>query len=606
MMYATILLTAALALAPALSMAALLKPNVLVVMVDDAGYGDVGAHGNSVIQTPHLDRLHKESVRLTDFHVDPTCSPTRAALLTGKYSHRVKVWHTIAGGNHLEASEKTMADIFRFNGYRTGMFGKWHLGSNLPYRPMDRGFDEWIGQGDGGTGTTDDHFLNDRVNDQFLHDGEWTQMAGWAEEVFFRKAQDFIRVSKKQNQPFFAYIATYSPHAPITLPDTEVVKKFAKSVDPQTAFFFAAMEKIDSYIGDLRATLAAENLARDTIVIYLTDNGGTYGTKIFNAGMRGQKGNVYDGGHRVPCFIHWPGGEICQGQDVTSLHAHIDLFPTLIDLCGLKLPSPIDFDGKSLLPSLKKSAAAVGERTLIVERQRTLLAQKGKGCAVMNGPWRLVDDRELYNIKSDPAQQRNVIAEQQDVVTKLRKDYEAYWQNVSPQDRQRPVSIIGDPRDAEIFLHSSDWYVPRPPWNHEHVASGPATCGDWLLRPCGDGDYQFEVRRWPREAKAALAGVPQIRKTIDAWDAAGPKPDLLYGSKNTRFRSLPVAFVRLTIGDDVQILPTEQGAESATFTAHLKTQRSYQVSAELLDRKKQRLAGAYYVYGKKAAPSPSQ
>jgi arylsulfatase A-like enzyme len=136
-----------------------------VILLDDMGYGDIAAHGNPVIRTPHLDRLRDESVRLTNFHVDPTCAPTRSALMTGKYSHHVKVWHTIAAGNHLRATELTMADAFRANGYRTGMFGKWHLGANFPYRPMDRGFDEWLGQGDGGTGTTDDHFLNDRVND---------------------------------------------------------------------------------------------------------------------------------------------------------------------------------------------------------------------------------------------------------------------------------------------------------------------------------------------------------------------------------------------------------------------------------------------------------
>ena len=206
------------------------KPNVVVILVDDMGYGDIAAHGNRVIRTPQLDRLHAESARLTDFHVDPTCSPTRAALMTGRYPHHVKVWHTIAGGNHLRADELTMADAFRANGYRTGMFGKWHLGSNLPYRPIDRGFDEWLGQGDGGTGTTDDHFLNDRVNDHFLHNGErGRKRNGWAEEVFFDSAIDFIRSSKKAEKPFFIYLCTYSPHHPITLPDPSSADAYAQN-----------------------------------------------------------------------------------------------------------------------------------------------------------------------------------------------------------------------------------------------------------------------------------------------------------------------------------------------------------------------------------------
>ena len=156
----------------AVSAATAERPNVIVVVTDDQGYGDLACHGNPVLDTPNLDKLHSESVRFTNFHVDPTCSPTRGALMTGKYSHRAGVWHTICGGNHLRASEMTMAEVFNASGYQTGMFGKWHLGSNYPYRPMDRGFDQWLGQGDGGTGTTDDWFDNDRVNDRYWHNGK--------------------------------------------------------------------------------------------------------------------------------------------------------------------------------------------------------------------------------------------------------------------------------------------------------------------------------------------------------------------------------------------------------------------------------------------------
>ncbi|GDX11879.1 hypothetical protein LBMAG57_36510 [Verrucomicrobiota bacterium] len=317
------------------------------------GYGDIAAHGNPVIHTPQLDRLHAESARLTDFHVDPTCSPTRSALMTGRYAHHVKVWHTIAGGNHLRADELTMADAFRANGYRTGMFGKWHLGSNLPYRPIDRGFDEWLGQGDGGTGTTDDHFLNDRVNDHFIHNGKRDkQIDGWAEDVFFNSAIDFIRSSKKVEKPFFIYLCSYTPHHPITLPDPASADVYKKRVNGETAVFFAAIEKIDAQIGRLRATLTEEGLDRDTILIFLTDNGGTGGVNVFNAGMRGKKGSNYDGGHRVPCFVHWPAGGLRQGEDIASLNAHIDVLPTLVDLCGLKLPREVNFDGRSFRAQL--------------------------------------------------------------------------------------------------------------------------------------------------------------------------------------------------------------------------------------------------------------
>ncbi len=580
------------------------KPNVIIILVDDMGYGDVAAHGNPVIHTPNLDRLHAESARLTDFHVDPTCSPTRGALMTGKYSHHVKVWSTIDGGNHLRANELTMADAFRANGYRTGLFGKWHLGSNLPYRPIDRGFDEWLGQGDGGVGTTDDYFLNDRVNDRFIHNGERDQpMEGWAEEVFFNSAIDFIRSSKKKEKPFFIYLPTYSPHHPVTLPDPSWADEYKKKVDAVAAFFFAAIEKIDAQIGRLRATLAAEGLDRDTILIFMTDNGGTQGVKLFNAGMRGRKGDVYDGGHRVPCFVHWPAGGLRQGEDITSLNANFDVLPTLVDLCGLKLPRNVDFDGRSFRAQLLDAKAATPERTLFVELQRRFTAEKWRGAVGMTSRWRLVNNKELYDIKADPGQTNNVMAEHPDVVATIRQEFESYWTKVTPGDRDRAEFLVGDDRQAETFLSSSDWYIPtNPPWNHVEVADGLTVLGDWIIRAAGTGTYRFEVRRWPREADAELAGLPVIHKTVDAWDSHGPKPGLLYGNAKTTFKKLPVASVRLTVDGKTQILPAAPGAKEVSFDIQLTADRCYPVKAELLDGSDQVIAGGYYVYCRKKSP----
>lgn len=560
------------------------------------GYGDVAAHGNPVIRTPHLDRLHAESVRLTNFHVDPTCSPTRSALLTGKYSHHVKVWHTIAAGNHLRASELTMADVFRANGYRTGMFGKWHLGANFPYRPMDRGFDEWLGQGDGGTGTTDDYFLNDRVNDHFLHNGEWRQMDGWAPEVFFNSAVDFARESKKAGMPFFVYLCTYLPHTPVTLPDPAWADDYRKKVPGRTAFFFAAIEKIDGLIGRLRGALAEEGLDRDTILIFMTDNGGTLGVDVFNAGMRGMKGDVYDGGHRVPCYIRWPAGGLRHGQDIPSLNAHIDVLPTLVDLCGLKLPRNVEFDGRSFRAQLTDAGAEAPERTLFVERQRTFTPEKWRGAAGMTSRWRLVDNAELYDIQKDPGQKDNVIAGHPDVVEGIRKAFEEYWAKVTPGDRDRAEVIVGGDRDPETFLHPSDWYLPSPPWHHASVAAGPKEVGDWIIRAARAGTYRFEVRRWPREADAELAGVPVIRKRTDAWDASGPKADLIYGHAKTTFTRLPVAAVRLTVEEKSRSLPAPEGAKQVSFDLPLEPGHACKVRAELLDGAGKVMAGGYYVY----------
>ena len=586
---------ALLILAP-LSAHAAEKPNIIVILVDDMGYGDIAAHGNPVIRTPHLDKLHAESARLTDFHVDPTCSPTRAALLTGKYAHRVKVWHTIAAGNHLREGETTLADILRANGYRTGMFGKWHLGSNLPYRPIDRGFDEWLGQGDGGTGTTADHFLNDRVDDHYLHNGTWKKIEGWAPEIFFKATLDFARESRKQDKPFFAYLATYLPHTPLTLPDPAWVGDDKGKFDPNIAYFLTAVERIDAMIGRLRGALDAGGMARDTILIFLTDNGGTFGINLFNAGMRGGKGEVTDGGHRVPCLIHWPGGKLRHGEDIPALNAHIDVLPTLAELCGLKLPDDPDFDGRSFAPQLRDPAAAVPDRTLFVEFQRNFKPVKWQNTAGMTSRWRLLNDKELYDIKADPEQKHNLIAGHPEIAAAIRGEYETYWKRVTPGDRDRVEFLVGDDREPETFLHPSDWYLPEPPWHHARVAGAQPDNGDWRIRAARSGTYHFEVRRWPREADAPIAGIPTIRKTVDAWDPGGPKPDLIYGGRNTVFKALPVASVRLAVGEKTQTLPVAADATEVGFRFDLEESGSYRVHAEFLDARGAVICGGYYTY----------
>jgi arylsulfatase A-like enzyme len=198
------------------------------------------------------------------------------------------------------------------------MFGKWHLGSNLPYRPIDRGFDEWLGKGDGGVGTTDDYFFNDRVNDHFIHNGERDQpIAGWEDEVFFNSAINFIRSSKKAEKPFFVYLPTYSVHHPVALPDPSRADDYKKKVDAGLAFFFASIEKVDAQIGRLRATLAEEGLDRDTILIFMTDNGGTQGVKLFNAGMQG----------KAAALISEVAASLAQMPNKVAIRGHTDAVP---------------------------------------------------------------------------------------------------------------------------------------------------------------------------------------------------------------------------------------------------------------------------------------
>ena len=408
------------------------RPNVILIMTDDQGYGDLSCHGNPIIRTPNLDRLHAESVRLTNFHVDPTCSPTRSALMTGRYSHRVKVWHTIMGRNYLRRGEITSAEVFRQSGYRTGHFGKWHLGGEYPYRPIDRGFDAWVGHGDGGTGTANDYWGNDKFNDTYQRNGKQEKFNGFCTDIYFNETMKFIKSVK--GDPFFVYLATNVPHLPWNVPK-DWVDSYRGKTDIATACFFASISRMDMNLGRLRQFLRDEGLDRNTILVYLTDNGTSGGDKVFNAGMRSKKGSVYDGGHRVPCFIRWPDGGVAVGKDVDHVTAHIDLLPTLVELCGLKKPRDVAYDGTSLAPLLKDPATPWPDRALVVESQRIPYPEKWRQCAVMTDRWRLVNGQELYDLPLDPGQRKDVAKDHPEGVKRLRHVYETYWREVSQGDR---------------------------------------------------------------------------------------------------------------------------------------------------------------------------
>lgn len=578
---------------PTLCLHAADRPNVIIVMTDDQGYGDLSCHGNPVLKTPNLDKLHGESVRFTNFHVDPTCSPTRGALMSGKFSHRARVWHTIAGGNHLRASELTMADAFRQSGYRTGLFGKWHLGGNYPYRPIDRGFDEWLGQGDGGTGTTDDWFDNDRVNDRYLHNGEWVKRPGWAPRVFFDAAAAFIRKNAAKDERFFAYVATYAPHSPHTIPDLGWLRKYerhGKKINAQVGGFFATIEGLDRLVGELRKALEETGQAENTVFIFMTDNGGTAGTGIHNAGMRGRKGSPYEGGHRVPFFVRWPGGRLAHGADVATLTAHIDVLPTLIELCDLKFAQQVDFDGRSFAEQLTKPDAKLPERILAVEVQRRLTAEKWKSATAMRGRWRLVNNTELYDLSKDPGQRTNVIGKHPAIAKQLRRDFDAYWKRVIPGHRDRPVPIAGTEHDRVLRLASMEW-LERTPWNHAQVAKGPKVFGDWEIRLAKTGAYRFEVRRWPSEAQASIRGVPKLSKTVDAWDRGRAVRGLIYGGN---FTALPIHAVRLQVGVKTETQEIGPNDTAAVFELQLPAGK-VRVQATFVDAKGKELCGAYYV-----------
>ena len=568
------------------------RPNVILVMTDDQGYGDVAAHGNPMIHTPQMDLLHSQSLRLTDFHVDPTCAPTRSAVMTGKYSHRVRVWHTVRGGNHLRASETTMADVFMHNGYNTAMFGKWHLGANYPYRPMDRGFDEWLGLGDGGTNTSDCFFWNDRVNDHYWHNGEREYREGFNPDVFFDAAMDYIK-THQGDKPFFIYLPTYVPHKPYTFPSPDFHKKYLdRGLEKELAAFYACIERVDTNLGRLRQVLAERGIAENTMLVFMTDNGSTH-ADVFNAGMSGHKGSTLDGGHRVPCFIHWPQGKLGQPRDIPTLCAHIDLLPTFIELCDLKLPAPIDFDGRSLVPLFKGNAADWPDRTLVVEKQRSV-ERTPSNSAIMSQRWRLVGHNKLYEIGKDPGQNNNVASAHPEVVEKLLADFDKHWERVTPDDRSFPAPIVGTPHDEEILLSISE-LRDGSGYAHGYMAEGREAKGVWHIEVAEEGTYEFEVRRWPVEASASFLGVPIVKKTVDAWSSRGPKTTFLTSGKIT---ALPIAAVTLKVRSFSEMRPVSALDEACRFDVKLPKGRST-VDAAFLDEDGKHLTAAYFVYVRK-------
>ncbi len=378
-------------------------PNVILIITDDQGYGDLACHGNPIVKTPNLDKLHAESIRLTNFHVDPTCSPTRSALMTGRYSSRVGVWHTVMGRSLLRKDEVTMANLFAANSYQTGMFGKWHLGDNYPYRPQDRGFREVLTHGGGAISNTPDWWGNNYFDDTLRHNGAWEKQKGYCTDVFFAAATRFIEQNK--DRPFFAYIPTNAPHAPYNVPEKFSKPYVDKGVPQPRANFYGMITCIDENVGRLMAMLKERGLEQNTIVIYMTDNGSAIPVNEktgdgFSAGMRAFKGSEYDGGHRVPCFIRWP-GTLTGGRDVSKVTAHIDLLPTLIDLCSLKKPDKVEFDGKSLRQLLANDKPDWPERTLFVHSQRIDHPEKWRKSALscMTDRWR--SDQQRGTLRHD-------------------------------------------------------------------------------------------------------------------------------------------------------------------------------------------------------------
>ncbi len=432
------------------------RPNIILVMTDDQGLGDLSCMGNQVLRTPNLDKFHAIATRFTDFHVSPTCAPTRSAIMSGRHEFRNGVTHTILERDRMALSTTTLPQLLHAAGYETGIFGKWHLGDEEQYQPTSRGFSEVLTHGAGGIGqnfpgSQADFAPNANKETRYFdtvvrHNNTVVQTKGFCTDVFFETALGWIKQKRDAGQPHFAYISTNAPHGPMIAP-SEYKKRFADlGWDAnKTQGRYGMIENIDANFGQLMKKLDEWNAWDDTLVIFMTDNGqaGSSGTlngkktRWHTAGFKTGKGSPYEGGTHVPAFWRWK-GVLGEGVDIPALTAHVDLFDTLCEIAGAKIPADIQMrDGRSMVPLLENPNAKWKDRQLFIHVGRWPTGQdpnksKFKNCAIRTTRWRFVNNSLLYDIAADPYETTNVADQHPQVLAKLRKDYDLWWEATVP------------------------------------------------------------------------------------------------------------------------------------------------------------------------------
>lgn len=438
---------------PSLSLAELAgsKPNILFILTDDQGYGDISAHGNPILKTPNLDKLRAESLRFTDFMVSPTCAPTRSAIMTGRHEFRNGITHTILERERMDPKAITIAQVLQDAGYTTGIFGKWHLGDETAYRPNRRGFDEQFIHGGGGIGQTYPGSCGDAPNNQYfnpaiLHNDHFVKTEGYCTDVFFGQATQWIE-SVKGGDPFYCHISTNAPHGPyIARPEDRKLYE-GKNLGEDTENFFGMLHNIDENIGKLMAKLDEWGIAKKTLVVFMNDNGGTAGVKVFNAGMHGAKGTPWIGGTRANSFWRLPGA--IKPADCNALTAHIDIFRTWAGFAGTQITPELEsqVEGRSLLPLLENSQTEWKDRTLFTHTGRwpkgtDYNAAKTKNAAARTSQYHLVSETakgqtpstwQLFDVKADPAESTDISAEKPEVMKAMLASYDSWWDSLKGQ-----------------------------------------------------------------------------------------------------------------------------------------------------------------------------
>ena len=569
------------------------RPNVIFVLTDDQGYGDLGCTGNPNILTPHIDQFYKESTRLTNYHVGPTCAPTRAGLMTGHYANSTGVWHTVGGRSLLREDEWTLPNALQEAGYATGIFGKWHLGDTYPYRAQDRGFTKTLVHGGGGVGQTPDYWGNDYFDDTYQEDGTFKKFKGYCTDVFFEEALKFVDENKEK--PFFCYIACNAPHTPYNV-EKRYMDLYTDKLSEDRSRFYGMISNIDDNFGKMIAALKEKNLLDETIVIFMTDNGSSMGMRYdekgqliegYNAGLRGQKGSPYDGGHRTPFFIKWDQGGILTNHDIEEVTANVDFMPTILDLCGVQVPEKRSFDGVSLKQVLTDADAHLEERLVVTDSQRLANPIKWRESCVLYKQWRLINGIELYDIEADRAQENEISQDHPEIVEQLRAGYDTWWEKVSGKfEEPIPLHLI---HETILTTHDCRGDGPNCAWHQGYIRQGYVSSGEWEVLTEKEGFYSVELSRWPEETGYPL-GEGIEGNDVDYYSEGIAKHNLwqYHGGE-----ALAIQKASLYVnGEKVQEIEVDQSAWSASFEVKLKEGHGT-LEGEFMTTSGQRL-GAYY------------
>ena len=512
------------------------RPNIVLIMTDDQGWAQLGSHGDPVLQTPRLDALAAESVEMTRFYVSPVCAPTRAALMTGRYNYRTGVVDTYLGRAMMAPDEVTVAEMLGDSGYRTGIFGKWHLGDNYPQRTIDQGFQASVVHKGGGIGQPSDPPGSDYFDPILFRNGEQESFEGYCTDVYFDEAIRWI--GDGSGEPFFAYIPTNAPHSPYLVPDSYREPYAAQGLSDKDARIYGMITNIDDNVGRLLDHLEARGLAGNTIFIFMTDNGPT--TRLYHAGLRAQKATVYEGGIRVPFLVRWP--DRLEPRKVESLGAHIDVTPTLLAAAGAVARSGVEFDGINLLPLWDGEVSQLPERTYFVQAHRGNAPERYRAFAAVEQQYKLVqalsfrevrpEDAalELYDLQADPGEETDLAADMPDVVERLKAGYDDWFDDVSSGRGFEAIRFtIGSDEQERVILTRQDWRMETPDgWGRDETV-----LGKWEVEVASDGPYDVSVT-FANPARAAATATIAFQGTEESMAVSA-------GAESVRFEAVTLA-----------------------------------------------------------------